>query len=190
MYRFKIRDWLSHVSESLQVPCLAFLIAGLAILPPMHNLVLVKRYELYNILPYPFNRTLIIVMLHLFFSVELFNYRARSIPQTAKVGYDASVEPFTAAGLLGDGQIIGIADTGVDVMSCYFYDAQGKVPPSSITTPVSDMKYRKIVQYLYNGCGDQTDTQGGHGTHVAGIATGNKANANIYSGNSGLCCFS
>ncbi len=116
------------------------------------------------------------------FSPELFNYRARSIPQTAKVGYDASVEPFTAAGLLGDNQIISIADTGVDVYSCYFYDAQGRVPPSSITSPTSDMKYRKVVQYLYNGCGDNTDTTGGHGTHVAGIATGKIANANIYSG--------
>lgn len=44
MYRFKIRDWLQSVPENMHIPCLSFLIAGLAILPPVHNLVLVKRY--------------------------------------------------------------------------------------------------------------------------------------------------
>jgi hypothetical protein len=98
---------------------------------------------------------------------ELLNYRARSIQQVAKVGSSATYAPYTAAGLRGDGEIVTIADTGVDQYSCYFYDSQnGATPPTDVASPKYDLKYRKVIQYNYNGCGVKNDAAGGHGTHV------------------------
>lgn len=110
------------------------------------------------------------------------NYRARSIPQSSTVGNQLANQPYTAAGLLGDGQIIGIADTGVDVNSCYFYDSAGRVTPSLPNAPIFNQGMRKIVGYIYNSCGDQTDTSGGHGTHVAGTVAGSIPKSDITSG--------
>lgn len=113
---------------------------------------------------------------------ELLNLRARSILQTASVGNSASNQIYTAAGLRGDGQIVSIADTGVDVNSCYFADARGRVKPSTANAPVIDPSFRKVIGYITNPCGDTVDTGGGHGTHVAGTVAGNVANADIFSG--------
>lgn len=93
-----------------------------------------------------------------------------------------SYMPYTEAGLKGDDEVIAIADTGLDVNSCYFYDPQGQVSPSKIGTTNVDSKYRKVVQYQYSGCGDKNDAEGGHGTHVAGIAVGDIADKDITQG--------
>ncbi|RYY89332.1 hypothetical protein EON63_00875 [archaeon] len=102
----------------------------------------------------------------------LLSFHARSITQSAQVNSDLSRQPYTAAGLRGDNQVVTISDTGLDVNNCYFYDKRGRVQPTSITSPRYDPNYRKVVQYLYNGCGDSNDDEAGHGTHVAGIAVG------------------
>eukprot|EP01031_Cornospumella_fuschlensis_P029204 gene29204-35252_t len=104
---------------------------------------------------------------------ETLSYHARSITQSAQVNPDLSRQPYTAAGLRGDNQVVGISDTGLDVNNCFFYDSKGRVQPTSITSPRYDPSYRKVVQYLYNGCGDSNDEEAGHGTHVSGIAVGN-----------------
>jgi len=111
------------------------------------------------------------------------NYRGRSIQQVANPGSAAANQPYSEAGLLGDGQIIGIADSGVDVYSCYFIDQKkGRVPTSTYDKATFDLSYRKVIQYAYiPGCGDTTDTIGGHGTHVCGIAAGGIANGDITS---------
>lgn len=99
------------------------------------------------------------------------------------VGSNKASAPYTAAGLLGDGQIVAVADTGLDLNSCYFYDPQGHIPYSDILSPVFDTKYRKVIQYTYGKYSDTSDVEGGHGTHVSGIVAGNIAGADIYSGN-------
>jgi subtilisin family serine protease len=109
----------------------------------------------------------------------LLNFRARSIQQAGTIGADSSNQPYISAGLLGDGQIISIADTGVDVMSCYFYDPSGRVAPSPISNPTYNTSFRKVIAYFYNSCGDSSDISGGHGTHVAGIALGKIDRADI-----------
>jgi subtilisin family serine protease len=115
-------------------------------------------------------------------SVELLNYRARSIQQSGNPASDSASNPYTSAGLKGDGQIVSIADTGVDSSSCYFYDSKGTVTPSVITEPIFDLSYRKIIQYAYiiNG-GDTSDVADGHGTHICGIVVGNILDADITS---------
>ncbi len=72
------------------------------------------------------------------FSPDILNYRARSILQTATVGSASGFAPYFDAGLTGQGQVVGIADTGLDVTSCYFADQSGSVPPSLYTSPVFD----------------------------------------------------
>lgn len=102
----------------------------------------------------------------------ILNYHARSITQSASVSNKLANQPYTSAGLRGDGQIVTIADTGVDVNSCYFFDPAGRVPPSQPNAPVFNSRLRKVIGYIYNSCGDQTDTSEGHGTHVSGTVAG------------------
>ena len=78
----------------------------------------------------------------------LLNYRSRSIQQSATVGVDLSYSPYTAAGLMGTGQLVSVADTGVDELSCYFVDSvNGPVPRSDSASPVAYPGQRVLVQY-------------------------------------------
>ncbi|KAK5582082.1 hypothetical protein RB653_003665 [Dictyostelium firmibasis] len=63
-------------------------------------------------------------------------------------------------GIKGDGEVVGCADTGIDVNHCFFYD----------TNPIGST-HRKIVSYS-SGSGDQTDEIDGHGTHIVGTILG------------------
>lgn len=74
--------------------------------------------------------------------MELLNFRARSIQQSANASSALSASPYTQRGLRGGAQVISIADTGVDVKNCYFSDVQGSVPPTDITNPQYNNKYR------------------------------------------------
>lgn len=42
--------------------------------------------------------------------------------------YNSQLTPYHALGLDGRGLVVGAADTGVDVNSCYFRDAKEKAP--------------------------------------------------------------
>lgn len=76
------------------------------------------------------------------------NYRSRSIQQSATVGVDLSFSPYTFAGLMGNGQLVSVADTGVDDTSCYFSDTvNGQVPRSDSASPVAYPNQRVVVQY-------------------------------------------
>lgn len=114
---------------------------------------------------------------------ELFNYRARSIINSGTVGMTLTSSPYTSANLRGYGQVVSVADTGVDVQSCFFYDPTGNIAANSIFSPVTNRNLRKIIQYSYlPGCGDNGDIQGGHGTHVCGTIAGNNLNNDITQG--------
>ncbi len=77
------------------------------------------------------------------------------------------------AGLTGTGEVIGVADSGVDRYHCHFAEADGGSPvePCIPQIPTADFSKRKIVQYVAHA--DDTDAESGHGTHVAGTAAGN-----------------
>ena len=106
---------------------------------------------------------------------KLLNHIARGITQTGK-SYD---EPYSAAGLNGKDQIVGVADTGLNDLSCFFYDNIKKNPTprqklyNNINSLSVDMSRRKVIQYVYNYLTDGRDYIGGHGTHVSGSIVGN-----------------
>lgn len=97
-------------------------------------------------------------------------------------GSPTGTTPLHDAGIRGDGQIIAVLDTGVDVTSCFFAEADNSLPPFGGV----DLTRRKIIAYNYlfscadypgrPGC-DQPGTASsfdnqGHGTHTAAIAAG------------------
>jgi hypothetical protein len=67
-------------------------------------------------------------------------------------------------GLSGQGQIIGIADTGLDLSSCFFND-----PLHPIVTNQVNLAHRKVI--FYNAYVDNVDSDG-HGTLVCSCAAG------------------
>ena len=77
--------------------------------------------------------------------------------------------PFWAAGLNGTGQIVGCADTGIDLDSCLFWDDEGArgFAPFESVVPAA----RKIMRYDTR-LGDRSDYKHGHGTHVSGSIAG------------------
>lgn len=117
----------------------------------------------------------------------MFNFRARSIEQSSIGGAASTVTcPYTLSGLQGMKQVIGIADTGLDVTSCYFVDPSGKsVTPSDLSSPITTTNFRKVIQYTFcknNECDSDTiDQPDGHGTHVVATAVGSILNADIAS---------
>jgi len=102
------------------------------------------------------------------------NYRARSIQQFGKVGTSDAENPFTAAGLKGSNQVVGVTDTGLDDRSCYFIDSSesSDIKRSVVSKPFTDSSRRKVVQYSHLKEADTEDLTAGHGTHVAGTVAG------------------
>lgn len=71
-------------------------------------------------------------------------------------------------GLSGEGEVVIVADTGLDHDNCFFYDKiRGAAPNGRSTDIQPDMEQRKVVMYI-NDHGDSGDDVRGHGTHVAG----------------------
>lgn len=77
--------------------------------------------------------------------------------------------PFFDVGLDGSGQIVAVSDTGVDVNSCYFSDANVRAGRRM------NMNARKLTQYV--DFVDDRDYEYGHGTHVAGTVAGKRSDA-------------
>jgi len=122
---------------------------------------------------------------------KILNNHARSIVQGSGVGKGLDFQKYTSQSLVGDGQIVQVADTGVDANSCYFYDHSGAVSATDLndgaSASVVDTSRRKVVQYVYNGQnGDTSDGPAGHGTHVAGTIAGNSQTA--LTSNTGRYC--
>lgn len=101
--------------------------------------------------------------------------------------------PIFSQGIFGEGQTVGIIDTGIDPDSCYFRDTARGLPPTNACNggTVVDTAQRKIiaVDFLWSTdcaggiASTEWDTQN-HGTHVAGTVGGDNF-ANLLTHNTG-----
>jgi Subtilase family len=127
-----------------------------------------------------------------------FNDRSAGSVQSGIEGASALATPIWAHGLRGEGQIVGLIDSGLDVDSCFFADSTaGKLPRTNTWSQAAgygkevDASHRKIIAYdfLYS-CDQWTGAQGcelpsatglwdnhGHGTHCSGSMVGNRPGA-------------
>ena len=98
--------------------------------------------------------------------------------QFNKKGYQYVYRLMNERGLNGQGEIVGVADSGVDYRVCWFFDEKIDVEYSK------ELNHRKI--FYYNDYIDGFDFVGGHGTHVAGFISGkvdcNGCLAELYNG--------
>ena len=101
------------------------------------------------------------------------------VAQSGTAGGQAT--PVHDQGILGEGQIVAVLDTGVDPDMCFFRDPARGLPPINACNggTVVDNQQRKViaVDFLWsNECNggissNEWDTQD-HGTHVAGTLAG------------------
>lgn len=93
---------------------------------------------------------------------------------------DDDAHPFWDADLNGDGEIIGIGDSGIDMESCFFKDpANPFVKPPAGVTEWRSPTHRKVVYYDGRVDPDFADLVG-HGTHTCGTLAGlDPASSNV-----------
>ena len=126
-----------------------------------------------------------------FFDLEtrrvLLNDTTAWVSQTGVSG--GQQKPIHNAGIYGDGQIVGVLDTGIDPDMCFFRDTVNGLPPTNACNSGTtvNLSQRKViaVDFLHSGecsggiSSSEWDTQD-HGTHVAGtIAGDNFANPGV-----------
>lgn len=112
----------------------------------------------------------------------LLNYDARGSSQSGL----ATHTPYTDAGITGEGQIVGVADSGLNDLSCFFYDnSEAYSTPSTTRTAANtytvEASRRKVIKYV--SYADGADTFAGHGTHVTGTIVGNSIFGKYSAGN-------
>jgi subtilisin family serine protease/nitrogen fixation-related uncharacterized protein len=79
-------------------------------------------------------------------------------------------------GLDGEGEVLGVGDTGIDHSHCSFHDPNGTMPFDKV-----DLKgHRKFASYWRYA--DDKDAVNGHGTHVASIAVAHSDEQPMFDG--------
>ena len=96
-----------------------------------------------------------------------------------------TLRPIWSAGLLGEGQIIQVSDTGVNVDHCWFSDPWGPVPITTQAEAAFNSSKRKVIQYVVGTGGNSVD-QDGHGTHCAGTVAGYDPAKSVGTSNTGV----
>ena len=101
--------------------------------------------------------------------------------------------PLFDRGLLGEGQVIALMDTGIDVDSCYFSDPVRGLPALNGPEGTAvDFGQRKVVAVDFHWAGDWPDPSDrewddhGHGTHVAGSVAGDGGTIGVHDGSDGM----
>lgn len=98
------------------------------------------------------------------------NEHASALLQDA--GPPARTTLWTQAGITGAGEVVGVADTGLDLSHCAFYDPA--MPAPAANAPLTGHRKLALYQTSYGGTltTDMLDVAGGHGTHVVGTVLG------------------
>eukprot|EP00960_Hanusia_phi_P012796 373680-Hanusia_phi.AAC.6 len=78
-----------------------------------------------------------------------------------------NLDAIFARGINGSGEVVHLADSGIDVDHCFFRDSQRTLVFNKV-----DREHRKLLVYWTGKHGDAFDSIGGHGTHVAGTIGG------------------
>jgi len=129
--------------------------------------------------------------------VGLLNDKSAGTIQSGTQGHAAAQTPIWEHGIRGEGQVVGLIDTGIDANSCYF---NGTALPVTNTyangayETKTDPSHRKILAYDFlfscdqypggnskgTACDNPTNhmqwDNPGHGTHVAGNMVGDSNN--------------
>lgn len=106
---------------------------------------------------------------------------ANAVRTTQSGAFDGNT-PFFERGIFGTGQIIAICDTGLDLDSCFFRDADGRLPAvNGLDESSTEPTARKVIAANFLDVGDTPEDatawdNHGHGTAVAGTAAG----SNLY----------
>ena len=95
-------------------------------------------------------------------------------PQWITQSGEEDSRPFFKAGLDGSGQVVAVADGGLDTDNCYFRDSSASNSIYGRDSSSWDFSQRKVVHYD-NTFGDKRDIESGHGTSVASILAGRKS---------------
>ena len=109
----------------------------------------------------------LVISIAIYERTTLMNLEARGLAQSGH-GY---MEPYREVGLTGAGQVCGVADSGVNDVSCFFLD-DSKAYPTVTTSRNGELQplRRKIIQYV--AYADGSEDEAGHGTHVCGSIGG------------------
>jgi len=105
---------------------------------------------------------------------------------------NAGSTPLFDRGLHGEGQIIGIMDTGLDIDDCRFDDAVNGLPAISGPDGTEvDLGHRKVLAVDFHWLADWPPADdswddSGHGTHVAGSAAGDSLGNGTFDGVDGM----
>mmetsp|Transcript_16207 Transcript_16207/g.32441 ORF Transcript_16207/g.32441 Transcript_16207/m.32441 type:complete len:1193 (-) Transcript_16207:247-3825(-) len=94
---------------------------------------------------------------------------------------DASNTPIWAKGIDGTGQVVSVADSGLDYDSCFFRDDTQAVSTCSGTGVKSgcfNYDHRKVISYRTLDGAVYSDKNQGHGTGVAGCLVGSNLDSN------------
>jgi len=109
-----------------------------------------------------------VMMVEPFLPVQLANYDASIIVSGAPPPSSTSRDSMGSIGIKGDGEVVSVGDTGLDVSNCYFYD-----PDEQVRVNVYNGNNRKVVLYrTLSSSNSGGDARGGHGTHVTGTVLG------------------
>jgi len=103
------------------------------------------------------------------------------------------------SGISVSNSIIGVADTGIDMSNCFFYDASNTAFPYANSRVLNSYSYlpcascsRCCASFSPTGCKDADNScgnsidQDGHGTHVSGTIAGNVGSSSPVSNGNGI----
>ena len=93
-----------------------------------------------------------------------------STPVAGPGGTPVGTTPMWQMGLHGEGQIVGVGDSGLDVGHCFFENQPGQTA-ADYTPGTPTPQGRKVVNYRPYADGTATGTRD-HGTHVVGSILG------------------